>query len=262
MEGRKINTPKIHTTTIVSVSPVNGLDGSEWHCWELAFGIPFLPGQFVMISGGGHPVAWARPYILSQTGAGGCAVMVSPGDPLYGLQSGDAVTAWGPNGTGYRPESGERFALLADTTGWMRLRPFAQRYPAACAGLLLFDPAGNTRAAPPEPVPAAWLADASGIAEHPFLRDCRHVFVAMDPPSLAPVISNLPTALREKALVFVGTKVACGVGACRGCHVHSDTVPGGIAVCQKGPFLPLAQIDFQRDQNCLLDSEKKGAAKA
>lgn len=233
----------IKDTVLLSARTFAGADGATWkECLVAADSAGFEPGQFLMVASMyGTGVHWPSPVMIQRLDAKGVCVWLHPNSPLYELRDGDAVTIWGPNGKG-APVQGE-FSVLCDAKGFLLAAPLLRAWPERCKGVYL---TGSYHA---ESAAFAGMRPAP-VAAPEELPDAKTLVIALPLEELAHW-KAAAAGKAERCVVFTGAKVGCGVGACRGCFIHSGPVSTGIAVCQEGPFLPIETVDYAKDQNFL-----------
>lgn len=185
-----------------------------------------------MLAGKRMRLNWPSPLMIQRATRRGFVVLARPDSPLYALTEGEAAVAWGPCGAG-APRG--RLALVCDAGCAPMVAPLAER--AACVQVI--------GAAHKDGVQAL-LGTPDGS-----LTDADAICVALPPDAMETWCSAQPQEILSRALIFVGAKVGCGIGACRGCHILSAGAPGGLAVCRCGPFLPLHRVDLNRDRAAL-----------
>lgn len=240
--------PYVKNTVVVSSGTLPGADGTTLKelviAWE---GAAFEPGQFLMVAPVcGESANWPSPLMIQRGTGEGVVVLVHPDSPLYALRAGDALTAFGPNGKGV-PVKGS-FAVLCDARGLPLVAPLLRAKKDACQGLYLVDGCCGADAA--EPVCGVAAKPVDALEKAVDFGGAQTLVVALPLDKLARWKKAAP-ALAEKSVVFVGAKVGCGMGACRGCYIHSGPDSTGVAVCQEGPFMPMDAVDYAKDQNFL-----------
>lgn len=219
--------------------------GRNWVVFEIAYpGFTFRPGQFVMIGGGRNTFSWSYPYMIQGATEEGFTIVSQPDGALYDCRSGDAVVVWGALGN--PPAEGE-LTLVAQPESYHFVAPLLK---LAGAKKLVMVGGGAPEAIPGEviAVNTAGPREASQVLS----QDGRRLALALNLPELTATMANVPDVQKKDALVFAYTKIGCGIGACRGCYLHSPDIKTGIAVCCEGPYLPYTKIDFETDKNCFL----------
>lgn len=236
----------VKDTVVVADRALQGADGTTWKELVIAdSSATFEPGQFLMaapVSGG---AGWPSPLMIQEVNREGFVVYIHPDSPLFGLRQKDALTVWGPNGAAI-PVTGS-YKILTDAKGLILTAPFLRRYTDRCKGL--------------------YIVGSKEVPGIPGLTGLEPVYVrkpsAADLSVADAILATLPLetvaewkkeaspADTAKTVLFVGAKVGCGMGACRGCCIHSGEASTGVVVCQEGPFLPMDAVDYQKDQNFL-----------
>ncbi len=241
--------PRISDTKVLSCAPVKGVDGAMWKCVEIeAPGISFAPGQYIMAAAKIGAVNWPSPLMIQQASACGVIALIHPNSPLYVLEEGALVTVWGPCGTGIAVGE-ESTVLLTDGPGWLLVAPYAKAYPSQCTALLYGAAATSGMH---EGISVSSIDSFAKVSQEETVKSAARVIVALPLKELSQLLSALPKDIAGKVSVFVGTRVACGLGACKSCFITGGGVSYGIAVCKEGPFLKAPDIDFARDQDSLL----------
>lgn len=238
----------VKDTVLLSSKTFPGADGTTWKEFVIAAeNAAFAPGQFLMVAPVcGTGVKWPSALMIQDCSPKGYVVWVHPDCPLYTQREGDAVTIWGPNGTA-APVTGE-FSVLCDAKGVILAAPLLRAWADRCRGLYLV---GESHGAGLSELVGDTAIRAVKHLENAWdFGDTQSLVVALQLDKLACWKNAAPKAA-EKSVVFVGAKVGCGMGACRGCYIHSGPVSTGIAVCQEGPFMPMTAVDYQKDQNFL-----------
>lgn len=217
--------------------------GQNWVVFEIVYpGFTFSPGQFVMIRGGSNTFNWSYPYMVQGATEEGFTIVSQPGGALYGCCPGDAVVVWGALGN---PPAGGELTLVAQPESYHFVAPLLK-----LAGAKTLVMVGGEA---PEAIPGGvTVVNAAGPKEasQVLSEDGGRAALALNLPELMATMANVPDALKKDALVFAYTKMGCGIGACRGCYLHSPDIKTGIAVCCEGPYLPYTKIDFETDKNC------------
>lgn len=237
----------VRDTLVTAQSMFQGLDGKAWKKLEIAWNdASFEPGQFLMAEPFlSHQSAPAPSALTIQNATeNGFEVFVHPNSPLYALDKGDGVIVWGPSGR-RAPVEGS-YVLLCDDAGALLAAPLVKKLDNACKGAYLLGEgvdAVQTLGVPIIRIPA--------LHALPDLSDADTLVVVLPLARMAEWKSAVSLEIAQKSIVFVGAKVGCGTGACRGCFIHSKEDPCGVPVCQCGPFLPVGDVDYTRDQNFL-----------
>lgn len=216
--------------------------GELWKRLEIVWAdAAFQPGQYVMLAGRGVAMNWPHPLMIQQKTARGIDVLVTFGHPLFDLAADDAVTMWGPSGKGL-PAGG--YSVVTDNAGLPLVTPLLLNRPAECHGIWLMD----------AKTPMDLVLLGQNWQLQPYgdgLWESGFVVAALPLAEVAALQKKMPGGAAGGTYVYVGAKIGCGTGACRGCHIHNPRFPHGLPVCQEGPFLPMAEVDYKQDQNFL-----------
>ncbi|SHN65533.1 dihydroorotate oxidase B, electron transfer subunit [Desulfovibrio litoralis DSM 11393] len=236
--------------------------GNVWEKWK--------PGQFVML----RPVNWgfelvtARPFSISTLNDNSLTVFIQVlgrgTERLLDLKIGDAVTVWGPLGTGFATEPNTSTLILAGGVGlapfvgYIRQHPtpnkirleFCHRLPVTCYPF-------DTLA---EKVHADSHQELSVEDREPIFKHLEDIIqsyaanngliLACGPTPFLKRIQELASKYKARCQLSVETRMACGVGACLGCVVEAtgkgkiQTETGKLQACMHGPVFWADEIDF------------------
>jgi len=214
------------------------------------------PFQFVMVRvpGGGFPLR--RPLSVFDAQEGWLEVLIRPVGAgttrLTSLSAGDRVDITGPFGRAFEePEgalyvaggigvAGVAYAVAAANRGGRRPRLF---YGARSAHQLAALARLQTLA------DVTVVTDDGSDGEKGLVSD----FVPGDARAVVacgprPMLAALRARLSEGAAYYVvmEERMACGLGVCRSCAVPAASGDGYLAVCDQGPVLAAADVDWQR----------------
>ncbi len=236
-----------HNTIVSNQFTFQGLDGQTWKKLVISWNNPaFEPGQFLMVErflpGQNAPAPSA--LTIQDIAPDGFEVLVHPNSPLYSLDKGDGVVVWGP--CGRRAPIACDYTLLTDDAGSILVAPLANKMND-CQNIYVLGKAQSAK----QVFRSNPVHRISSFDEIPDLSNANLLVVALPLELMAQWKRQVSSQLEQKSVVFVGAKVGCGIGACRGCFIHSKDDPCGIPVCQCGPFMPLKDIDYAKDQNSL-----------
>ena len=172
----------------------------------------------------------------------GFTIIALPDAAIYGNQSGDAVVVWGANGKGVPDEV---ITLVAQPESYHYVAPLLKLSRVDCLVMINGDA--------PEQLP-------SGVeiisVNHPkqaaseLSQKKNRIALALNLPELTEIASGVSDNVKNNMLIFVYTRVGCGIGACRACYLHDSEIQTGVAVCCEGPYLPYNSINFEIDKSC------------
>lgn len=220
-------------------------EGRSFAEMELAYpDFSFAPGQFVMVRICTLGVHWAYPYMVQKATPQGFVVAVHQGADLYSLDENEDVLVWGVSGRGV-PLEGD-ITLVAEPATSFLTAPLAQAKPG-CKLLLIggkdYTPyAGET--------PGVELVSDASAAAEVLAKTTGTVITALNLSTLLPMMEHTPEEVQKRTLLFASTNVACGVGACKACHLHHKDLQLGIAVCCAGPYVSWDSVDLSVDHKC------------
>jgi len=226
------------------------------------------PGTFVMlrVSGGPEPLL-ARPF--SVHGAEGDHLLIlyqvvgRGTEMLSRVEPGRELACWGPLGNGFNLDC-QRPLLVAGGMGvaplWFAARAMAERgaevsvlFGLAGAGgysellAVLQDQAEAGKISLSFTTEDGSLGE-KGLVTHlmPQALERADRVLACGPPAMLKAVASLAAEAEVACQVSLEAPMACGVGACLGCVVPA--VPGGgyLRVCQEGPVLGAARVDWER----------------
>ena len=233
-------------TRVLEVRELGGPGKRRWK--EILVEYPeisFGPGQFVMIRMDCGPTCWAYPYMLQKRTDQGFAVCAVEHSSLYEAQPGTPLVVWGANGRAVRP--GADTVVLSQSDTWFLAAPFLEAEPR-CRQIVLCDP-----------------MDREFLGKNPSVRPMESVEemareLEQTRPGAVAAALNIPVLLKLTAVwdrpqhlpfdVFAATRISCGVGGCKSCYLHSQSIRLGIPVCCSGPYLPYERVDFETDRRC------------
>jgi len=233
------------------------LDDPGWGRWT--------PGQFVMVRphGWGLEPLWGRPFSIHRLDGEGLSLLIAVvgrgTSRLAALESGRAVTVWGPLGNGFVVRETGPTLLLAGGIGIAPFAAYAARHPNPDTLRLLF---GHT--APLDRFPVDEMASLMPAQE-----SVRTMHDQGRPGDIPALLSAMDTAMDEAAgsgglalacgpepflravqhkaaqrgldcQLSLENRMACGVGACLGCVTDVPGPDGSVAdlpvqVCSRGP---------------------------
>ena len=228
------------------------------------------PGQFVHVLCGGGGRILRRPYSVFSYAGGEASILVretgSGSRWLMQRREGEALDILGPLGRGFQVpgEAGEesgRVLLLAGGAGiaplnflglslrergwevlvlWgIREGDEYGRLPEALSsrmGLRLATEDGS----------AGERGTVLGLMAGMSLEDFRAFYACGPRPMLAAVAQNLPASRLGDLQVSMEERMACGIGACRGCVVPAGDGVGYLTACRDGPVFGGKELDWER----------------
>ena len=209
------------------------------------------PGQFVTADLGD---TIRRPLLPAAIHATGLDLLLPPDHPAAALAPDETIDLLGPLGRPLpRPDSPTQLLLIADAPHLYTLFPMLDQALAEdgqATLLLLEDDAAPSY--PPALLPPALefhRIDASALHDtdpvHPLLMWTDRILAAADPacyPALAQLVTDVRLApASDLAQALLLPTIVCGVGACRGCTVH--TRRGYRQTCIDGPFFNLLELE-------------------
>lgn len=237
-------TPVIDST-ILSRQDITTKDGRTFHLLELAYpNFSYEPGQFVMVQLQDRGFQWSYPYMIYKKTEKGLQILSSCHSSLYCCAQGDNIAVWGANGKGCAPAPSSFFVTEAAT--FHLIAPLI----AACENpQLIF--IGTEETAPLDLIPQGTVYVPEPSAISALLPDTNAgIFMALNLSNLEKIMENAKTELKKQTIIFVSTRIGCGIGACKSCYLHSPDINTGIPVCCNGPYLPYCEIDFEKDKKC------------
>lgn len=204
----------------------------------------FKPGQFVMVRINAPGVHWAYPYMVQKTTEKGFVVAAHQRAALAAAQTGTALCFWGPSGRAVSLDENTSFVAQAATT--FLIAPLVQAMP----GCKLFIVGGSGYTTYAGEAPVVQLVKSGKSAAQSLQTAKGDIITALNVDVLEEFMGHLPQNLHSKTSIFASTNVACGIGACKACHLHNKNLPLGIAVCCAGPFVPWQSVDISQDKKC------------
>lgn len=225
------------------------------------------PGQFVHVHcGGGSGRILRRPYSLYDVRDNTAALLVrvvgTGSEWLAVREAGESIDFLGPLGRGFSAASSGRYALVAGGTGLAPLR-FLERHMRAL-GVEVVMYWGMDRGDDYGGLPGLLeremdLRPASLDGTLGFKGGVLDLFYAGESGDFDGVyacgprgmLTGLAETIRSRGYdpfqVSLEERMACGVGACRGCAVPSVVPAGGyLMVCGDGPVFNGREIDWKR----------------
>ncbi len=237
---------------------------------ELVLEVPWEseaePGQFVHVRCGGNGRILRRPFSITVSRLGEPAILVRPvGDGtrwLCSRKAGEEIDILGPLGKGFSVLEAPEHVLVAGGAGIAPLRFLALRLRERGhrASLLWgMEEAFEYGILPDILAEECELALATRDGKKGFEGSVLELFHALGKENDVAIYvcgprdmhAELMRSLGKDALkrtqVSVEERMACGVGACRGCAVPSATCAGGyVLACREGPVFFAGDVDWER----------------
>ncbi|WP_287155193.1 dihydroorotate dehydrogenase electron transfer subunit [Candidatus Solincola tengchongensis] len=225
-----------------------------------------LPGQFVHLLCGGGGRIIRRPFSVFRHEGGIASVLVREVGGgtawLRRRRRGDELDILGPLGRGFDLTGGGEHVLLAGGIGVAPLAYLGRRLTerGGKVTLLWGMEKGTEYGSLPESLGEEFdlhIATADGsrgkegtVLEllSPEMTPGTHLFYACGPRSMLVALTERLSAAGLPSLqVSVEERMACGLGACRGCAVPAVEPPGGyLAACRDGPVFRAEELDWKR----------------
>ena len=241
----------IKDTTIINKTSYTGIDGRKYAELEIAFDdFNFKPGQFMMIKTTNMGVNWSYPYMIINKSEKGFRVIAKEDTSIfnYGLES--KVTVFGPGGKGVEIED-EGYIVVAEGATYPLVSSFVKNSDGKCEKVIFVGKENEVQfPVSDEEHGEVYFEDINKASEFINNAASKKIIIALNLDTLLPLMEKVQEDKKDNILVFVSTKMGCGVGACRGCYIHSPEVKTGISVCCEGPFMPYKIIDFEVDKKC------------
>lgn len=249
---------KTRDTAVLSCVRRTGADGRVWTEAEIAWEkMEFVPGQYVMAAEKKNAVSWPSPLMIQKKTERGFTVIIHENSPLKNVRETEGITVWGPSGTGPDLTSVCDFVLVSDRAGLILNLPFLYGKPEACKGIYMVGACGVQNCEPwlnlckKSGIPVFDGMTPEDILKEEALKKTELILAALPLPLVSVWSHAGREELAEKTRIFTGVKIGCGIGACRGCYIHTKENPQGTAVCQEGPYLQMSAVNYEQDQNFL-----------
>jgi len=237
---------------------------------ELVLEAPFLstaqPGQFVHVYCGGEGRILRRPYSLYDAGGRNATLLVrvvgSGSAWLEGREAGHSLDLLGPLGRGFSYSGGGANLLIAGGTGIVPLRFLYRRMQASGGEAVLLwgmergeDYRGLTETLRREAdLRLACEDGALGLRGRVLdlldglrVDEYEGVFACGPKGMLVDLAEKLGRKKPRTFQVSLEERMACGIGACRGCAVPAASPGGGyLMVCSDGPVFDGEELDWKR----------------
>lgn len=238
-------------TRILEITEKEGPEGRSYReIWIEYPDLSFLPGQFVMVKKALGPTCWAYPYMLQEKTENAIKVYAVQGSSLFEAQRGIPLLVWGANGRGIFAD--QDTVIVSQTETAFFATPFLHMEPGMRHILI----GERDETCFVEKMGRIWNvgspAEAAAMLQI-LLGDggCRKekLIFALNVSETRRLLALLGES-GAGVQVLAPTRISCGVGGCKGCHLHSKELKLGTAVCCSGPFLPGDKIDFEADKRC------------
>lgn len=233
---------------------------------DLPPGFEACPGQFLHVRCGGDGRILRRPFSVTVSRRGEPALLVRPvGEGsrwLCAREVGEELDLLGPLGRGFSILDAGEHVLLAGGAGIAPLRFLALNMrkrklrPSLCWGMENVEDYGTL----PEILAgecdlslatrdgsAGFEGTALDLLRSQVRMESAAIYACGPRGMLSGVARWLGEAGRERAQVSVEERMACGVGACRGCAVPvADKGATYAAACREGPVFFAGELDWER----------------
>lgn len=236
----------VKNAVVTSTATCDGIDGATWKSVIISSeDTNYKPGQFLMVSPSAGTVAgWPSPLMIQRSFTQGFEVIVHPDSPLFSLQIGAPLVIWGPNGKA--PAIEGKFSVISDAKGLILGGPIIHAWKNRCSAVYMVGSYCEEAAISfLKGVPVKKADLKTGVK-----KEDEELLVILPLEEFAKWKQAYPEIL-DNSIAFIGAKIGCGIGACRGCFIHSGPKSTGMAVCQEGPFMRVGEIDYTKDQNFL-----------
>jgi dihydroorotate dehydrogenase electron transfer subunit len=224
------------------------------------------PGQFLHVLCTAPGLILRRPYSLYGVSGGVASLLVrragAGSEWLCKLKAGDSIDFLGPLGRGFAINGKGRQALVAGGTGIAPLRFLAARMRAmgsepvlfwgvdreeefrGLAGLLERDL--ETRIATMDGS-AGYRGSALELFAQARGEHFEGIYACGPRGMLVGLAESIGIDVLSRLQVSMEERMACGVGACRGCVVPA-ALPGGgyVTACKDGPVFGGGELDWER----------------
>lgn len=224
------------------------------------------PGQFVQVRCDGPGLILRRPYSIYGLRGNSLSLLVrevGPGSAwLCAAGVGQAIDLLGPLGRGFTLPNGGRHALVAGGTGIAPLSFLASRIKERDGDAVVFwgldrgDECGDLygelesefdlRMATMDGS-AGYTGSALALFEASGAERFTNIYACGPRGMLAGLAESIGSEALVRLQVCMEERMACGVGACRGCVVPAASPQGGyLTACKDGPVFGGRELDWQR----------------
>ena len=230
------------------------LERPQWEHWR--------PGQFMMLRprSFGLDIPWGRPFgichVTEQHLVCFFQVVGKGTARMAALNAGDVVQVWGPLGNGFALEPETPTLLLAGGMGIVPFVGYTHTHPKPWNVTMLFGHRANLRSYPLDSINERITVDTlhetvPGELEN-FIYCMRErmteyaeqngLVLACGPQPFLRTVQGFAAELKVRTQLSLETRMACGVGACLGCVVHTtdewpvpDKKEWPVQTCTHGP---------------------------
>ncbi len=224
------------------------------------------PGQFVQVRCDGPGLILRRPYSIYGLHGNSISLLVrevgAGSTWLCAQETGHEIDLLGPLGRGFTLHRKGLQALIAGGTGIATIRFLASRLKGLGEDAVVFwgleceDECGDLSSELKEDVDLR-LATMDGSAGCPgsvvelFKASGAERFKSIYACGPRGMLASLAESIASEALanlqVCMEERMACGVGACRGCAVPASSPRGGhLTACKDGPVFSGRELDWRR----------------
>jgi dihydroorotate dehydrogenase electron transfer subunit len=224
------------------------------------------PGQFIHIRCEREGLILRRPYSLAGARGNTVSILVrevgAGSSWLCAAEQGQKLDIMGPLGKGFTIEDGDRHGLIAGGTGIAPLRFLAGLLAKRGVEATLFWGLDSEKEyhgladelAKEYDLRLATMDGSAGSAGNvvDLLRDrgmdrFERIYACGPRGMLAAIAENITSATFAEVQVCMEERMACGVGACRGCVVPAASPPGSyLTACKDGPVFRGRELDWSR----------------
>lgn len=224
------------------------------------------PGQFVHVRCDGPGLILRRPYSLYDVRHGTASLLVrevgAGSSWLCAVDVGCEIDLMGPLGRGFTVKERGRHALIAGGTGIATMRFLARRLRESGGDTTVFwgvEGEVECRDLYEELSDEFDLRMATmdgsmgyqGNVIELFMAERAHeaanIYACGPRGMLAGLAESIGSEILEYLQVSMEERMACGIGACRGCAVPAASQAGGyLTVCRDGPVFEGRELDWRR----------------
>jgi dihydroorotate dehydrogenase electron transfer subunit len=235
---------------------------------ELKSGTPMEaePGQFIHIRCEKEGLVLRRPYSLAGTRGDTASILVrevgAGSSWLCAAEPGQRLDIMGPLGRGFTIEGGGGHGLIAGGTGIAPLRFLAGRLGERGMKATLFwgvESEEGYRGLADElgkelDLHFATMDGSAGsvgsvvdLWRETGMESLDRIYACGPRGMLAAIAESINSAVLAEAQLCMEERMACGVGACRGCVVPAASPPGDyLTACKDGPVFWGRELDWKR----------------
>lgn len=255
--------PRRYSARVVSRARFGGLVELSL---DLGDAIDAMPGQFVHVRCDTPGTVLRRPYSIAGAAGGTITIMVrevGAGSAwLCSVEAGETLDVMAPLGRGFSLDEAYAHVLLAGGTGIAPMRFLASRLSERAGMVKLlwgvegkdeFGGMADELKGNFDLLVSAMDGSAGEACSVVDLlkgvdRDGTEALYACGPRGM---LNAFAECIKEEELavaqVCMEERMACGIGACRGCAVPAASLPGAyLAVCRDGPVFRGRELDWSR----------------